>query len=254
MPYQENQQIQDSQQIQENQDIQESSQEYVFSDNWAAEVRSPVSGPHVVWWGDQMYDAWMEMLKNETPAERAARLTQEAAQEEKSYNGVVSFSTKKKADKWCTKNGQMKFRVPTPCKYASLFAQRICAGAKCGKKLPEGQTKCSCGEILAGCWSHEKTHSCIYVHPDEDQWEAACSGTLAFDRVQQVFHLKTEPLACPNRFVAVAQQAKEEPKPRSRPSRFGDRVVATEHSYTSTTFVAPKKPSQQPAPQRESAW
>ena len=197
--------------------------------------------PPIVWWGDQMYDAEMLMLKNETPQEKTLRLSREVAQEEKSYNGLVKFSTNKKEEKWCSKNGQMKFRVPTPCKYASLFAQRICAAPKCGKKVPEGLAKCSCGEVLAGCWSHTK-NSCIYVHPDEEQWEAACSGELAFDRQQQVFHLKTQPLQAPNRFVAMAQQAKQEPMKRTR---------FAERTYENTRFAEPKKavPSE-----IESAW
>ena len=173
-----------------------------------------------------MYDAEMEMLKNETPAQRDARLQAEAAADVKSHNGLVKHSMDRKNAKW-----GMKFRVPKPCKYASLFAQRICAKPGCEKHVPEGQTKCSCGEILAGCWNHEKTHTCIYVHPDEPQWEDACSGALCFDRQQQMFHLRTEPLAAVNRFVAVARSAKEEPK-RSGHSRSGK-------VYESTAFVKP---------------
>lgn len=195
-------------------------------------------------WGDEIMKALEQAIANETPEERAARVAKEAAADEKSYNGIVTYSTKKKADKWCTKSGQMKFRVARPCKYASLFEQRICASEKCGKKVPEGKTKCSCGEILAGCWSHEKTQSCIYVHPDEEQWEAACNGTLCFDRVQQMFHLKTEPLAAPNRFVQVAKNAREEPK-RSGHSRPSSNV------YESSTFAEKPKPRQRVV---ESAW
>ena len=164
-------------------------------------------------WGDEMADAHMEMLRNETPSQRTTRLQAEAAADVKSHNGLVKYSVKRKEEKWC-KGGEMKFRVPKPCKYASLFAQRICAGPTCGKKVPEGQTKCSCGEALAGCWNHAEKHSCIYVHPDEPQWEDACYGALCFDRQQQMFHLRTEPLAAINRFVAVARSAKEEPNER----------------------------------------
>jgi predicted nucleic acid-binding Zn ribbon protein len=107
----------------------------------------------------------------------------------------------------------MKFRVPRPCRYASLFEQRICAS--CSTKLPAGQSICSasiimveeqekrrdgrmagtgkmvarlarpgdagvrsCGEKLAGCWNHDQHRTCIYVHPDEPQWASACAGTL----------------------------------------------------------------------------
>lgn len=204
----------------------------------------------VSWWGDQMYDAWILMLKNETPQARATRLAGDAAQEVKSHNGVVSFSVHKKEDKWC-KNGQMKFRVPTPCKYAALFEQRICAGTigkACGKHVPEGQEKCSCGEILAGCWSHAKKGNCIYVHPDEEQWSAACSGELCFDRQQFVFHLRTAPLAAANRFVQLARNEKE--APAARKSRFAARV---EQSYESSAFAAVVRPVVS-IPVRESAY
>ena len=196
-------------------------------------------------WGDELMNALAYALANETPAEREARLAYEAAQDEKSYNGIVTYSTKKKTDKWCTKNGAMKFRVPRPCKYASLFEQRICASEKCGKKVPEGKTKCSCGEILAGCWSHEKTHSCIYVHPDEPQWSAACDGSLCFDREQQMFHLRTEPLAAANRFVQVAKNSKEEPRAPKRGSQ------RSNNQYESSTFAEKPKPRQAVV---ETAW
>lgn len=203
------------------------------------------AAPIVTAWGDEMYDAHLAMLRAETPEQRAARLQAEAAADEKSHNGLIKFSVGLKESKWC-KDGQMKFRVPKPCKYASLFAQRICAGPTCGKKVPEGQTKCSCGEALAGCWNHEKTHTCIYVHPDEPQWEDACSGALCFDRQQQVFHLRSEPLAAPNRLLAFAQQAKEEPKQRR-----SARPAAQSKVYESTAFVTPKKAA---AAVVETAW
>jgi hypothetical protein len=209
------------------------------------ERRQWMSENCVALWGDQMYDAHMEMLRNETPQEREARLKKEAAADEKSHNGLETFSVKRKEDKWCSKSGEMKFRVPKPCKYASLFAQRICAAPTCGKKVPEGQAKCSCGEILAGCWNHEKTHTCIYVHPDEPQWEAACSGELCFDRQQQLFHLRTEPLAAPNRFIAMAKNAKEEPQRSARPSGHSGKV------YESSRFA--EKPRARKT-EVETAW
>ena len=204
------------------------------------------AAPIVAAWGDEMCDAHLAMLRAETPQQRSARLLADAAADEKSHNGLIKFSVGRKEDKWC-KGGEMKFRVPKPCKYASLFAQRICAGPTCGKKVPEGQTKCSCGEALAGCWNHEKTHTCIYVHPDEPQWEDACSGALCFDRQQHLFHLRSEPLACcaeVNRFAVVARNAKEEP--RSAHSR-----VRSGKVYESTAFVAKKAVVKTPV---ETAW
>ena len=92
----------------------------------------------------------------------------------------------------------MKFRVPKPCKYSKLFLERICA--RCGKNVPEGQEMCSCGEKLQDCSSH-KTNSCIYVHPDEPEWEAACDGTLAFNRQHQIFYSRNTPLYAPKSFT-----------------------------------------------------
>ena len=53
-----------------------------------------------------------------------------------------------------------------------------------------------CGEKLAGCWNHDQHRSCIYVHPDEPQWAAACAGTLdvrADNRL--VFCMATDPVS-----------------------------------------------------------
>ena len=58
-------------------------------------------------WGDEIMKALEQAIANETPEERAARVAKEAAADEKSYNGIVTYSTKTKADKWCTKSGQM---------------------------------------------------------------------------------------------------------------------------------------------------
>lgn len=109
------------------------------------------------------------------------------------HRQLVNYSVKRKENKWATK-GSMKFRVPKPCKYSKLFLEGICA--RCGKNVPEGQEMCSCGEKLQDCWSH-KTNSCIYVHPDEPEWEAACDGTLAYNRQQQKFILPNQPLEIP---------------------------------------------------------
>ena len=147
-------------------------------------------------WGDIAEMDYRASLAAETPAQTAARLKKEEADEAAATAGIVRYSVNKKADKWC-KGGEMKFRVPRPCKYQSLFLKRECAG--CGAKVPEGQTRCTakkghtvCGEDLNGCWAHEKSHSCIYIHPDEPQWADALAGTLCYDRERQVFHLRGE--------------------------------------------------------------
>lgn len=147
-----------------------------------------------LFWGDIAELDYQTLISTETPAQKAARARARAEEEAAAEAGVVRYSINKKADKW-TKGGQMKFRVPRPCKYATLFNERKCAG--CGARVPEGQAKCSamkghlvCGETLAGCWAHEKSHNCIYVHPDEPQWNDACSGALCYDREHSCFHLK----------------------------------------------------------------
>ena len=124
-------------------------------------------------------------LAAETPEQRAARLAAEAKHDADMEKGVVNYSINRKEDKW-TKNGTMTFRVPRPCKYADLFAKRICAN--CNSHVPEGQTRCKsmkgllvCNQEFASCWSHTQG-TCIYVHPDEPQWADACSGKLCYER------------------------------------------------------------------------
>lgn len=154
----------------------------------------------------------MRYYATETPEARAARKEAEALRDAADITRVIGTKVARKEEKW-TNKGSMKFRVPRPCKYASLFQQRICAN--CSTKLPTGADVCSasivmveeqerrrdgrmagtgkivarlaksgdagvrvCGEKLAGCWNHDQHRSCIYVHPDEPQWAAACAGTL----------------------------------------------------------------------------
>lgn len=164
-------------------------------------------------WGDEAQADEAAAHAKETPAQTAARLAAALAREEASHKGLVKFSVHRKEEKW-TKGGEMKFRVPRPCKYASLFLAHTCP--TCNKVLPAEQDTCSNGHLpekLGGCWSHEQKGTCIYVHPDEPQWAHACSGELCYDRQRQVFHLKGEvPAAAaastPNRFQAAASAAR----------------------------------------------
>ncbi|NCA17742.1 MAG: hypothetical protein EBS90_11990, partial [Betaproteobacteria bacterium] len=158
---------------------------------------------------------------------------------------VIVSKVARKEDKW-TNQGSMKFRVPRPCRYASLFQQRICAN--CSTKLPAGTDTCSarivmveeqekrrdgrlagtgkmvarlaepgasgvriCGEKLAGCWNHDQHRTCIYVHPDEPQWAAACAGTLRVKEDNRlIFCMAGEERAAvamaPARFAALGPQ------------------------------------------------
>ena len=177
-------------------------------------------------WGDQTYlEDWM-MEAYETPEAKAKRLSKQAAADEASKKELLKYSVTKKEEKW-TKGGQMKFRVPRPCRYSSFFLEHTCA--KCESKIPEGQNICTaqiiyvmgqemrngrmvdtdklvpkvvksggilCKERLAGCWNHEAHKTCIYIHPDEPQWADACSGKLCYDRDKQKFHNKGEVATC----------------------------------------------------------
>jgi len=162
--------------------------------------------------GDIVFLEDMRYYAAETPEQRASRKEALALRDAADEAKVIGCKVAAKEEKW-TNKGSMKFRVPRPCRYASLFEQRICAG--CSAKLPAGQSTCSaivvrveeqerrhdgrmagtgkmvsrlakpgdlgarpCGELLAGCWNHEQHRTCIYVHPDEPQWAAACAGTL----------------------------------------------------------------------------
>ena len=186
-------------------------------------LRMRAAGPSCTTWGDIMWEEEQAKLAAETPAEKQSRLEAEAEHERKGKQEIVKYLVHRKEEKW-TKGGEMKFRVPRPCKYATLFAQRTCAN--CSAHVPVGQTHCQamkghlvCGQELAGCWNHEQTRTCIYVHPDEPQWADACSGVLCYDRQAACFHLRGAEPAQVNRFVAAARQEQ-----RGAPQRQDERV------------------------------
>lgn len=196
--------------------------------------------------GDIVFLEDMRYYAAETPAARAARKEAEALRDAADATRVIGTKVAAKEEKW-TNKGSMKFRVPRPCRYASLFEQRICAS--CSTKLPAGQSTCSasivmveeqerrrdgrmagtgkmvarlakagdcgvrsCGEKLAGCWNHDQHRTCIYVHPDEPQWAAACAGTLRVKADNRlVFCMAGEeggavPPTVPNRFTSLVSQ------------------------------------------------
>ena len=171
--------------------------------------RMALAGPNMVW-GDMLVEEDMEVLANETPEEKAKRLAVMAENDRVDKQKIVEYLVHRKEEKW-TKGGEMKFRVPRPCKYATLYEKRICSD--CGAKVPEGATVCKamnghrvCDRDFAGCWNHEQTRTCIYVHPDEPQWADACSGALCYDRQASCFHLRGAEPAQVNRFEATARQ------------------------------------------------
>ena len=172
--------------------------------------RIRAAGPSRTTWGDIMYEEEQAFLMAETLEQKQARMAAEAEHERKGKQEIVKYLVHRKEEKW-TKGGEMKFRVPRPCKYATLYAERTCSD--CGAKVPEGATVCKamkghrvCDQEFAGCWNHEQTKTCIYVHPDEPQWADACSGALCYDRQAQCFHLRGAEPAQANRFTVAARQ------------------------------------------------
>ncbi|NBT35325.1 MAG: hypothetical protein EBT03_07275 [Betaproteobacteria bacterium] len=195
--------------------------------------------------GDIVFLEEMRYYAGETPEVRAARKEAEVLRDAADTTRVIVSKVARKEDKW-TNQGSMKFRVPRPCRYASLFQQRICAN--CSTKLPAGTDTCSarivmveeqekrrdgrlagtgkmvarlaepgasgvriCGEKLAGCWNHDQHRTCIYVHPDEPQWAAACAGTLRVKEDNRlIFCMAGEERAAvamaPARFAALGPQ------------------------------------------------
>jgi predicted nucleic acid-binding Zn ribbon protein len=198
-------------------------------------------------WGEMIFLADMQRYAAETPSQRADRNQAIALRDAADNQASIVSRVALKEKKW-TDHGAMKFRVPRPCRYAMLFKQRTCA--HCASSVPVGQSHCSgkvvmveemerrrdgrmaftgkmitrqaragdtgvrvCGEALVGCWNHEQHRTCIYVHPDEPQWTAACSGTLRVKNDNRlIFCMAGEegpPLATgqqqqPNRFSALA--------------------------------------------------
>jgi predicted nucleic acid-binding Zn ribbon protein len=201
-------------------------------------------------WGEMIFLSDMQRYAAETPHQRADRRQAIAQRDTAENQASIVNRVALKEKKW-TDHGAMKFRVPRPCRYATLFKQRICA--HCSASVPAGQSHCSakvvmveemerrrdgrmattgkmvsrqaragdtgvrvCGEALVGCWNHEQHRTCIYVHPDEPQWTAACAGTLRVKNDNRlVFCMAGEegpPLAtaqqqqrpAPNRFSALA--------------------------------------------------
>jgi len=165
-----------------------------FAVMWILENAAGYSGL----WGRMTVDEEDEAAEAESPEARAARVAKELAAH---AAAAEAAAIQKKAARW-TDGEAMKFRVPKPCKYASLYAKRLCA--ECDREglrsvIHEGETVCRaviparerknhmgdtvidearvCGAPFSGCHNHE-THTCIYVHPDEPQWADACTGRL----------------------------------------------------------------------------
>ena len=129
-------------------------------------------------WGDIILD-WEDAERaKETSEQKAARLAESILQDQKMMDGLIDYSVAKKTERWCDKTGEMKFRVPRPCKYETLFLE---------------------GREDKGCWMHSKGEPCIYIHPDQEQWNDAVAGRLCYDRDSQAFYLKGQPTPKPSK-------------------------------------------------------
>lgn len=208
-------------------------------------------------WGEIVYLEDMRYYAAETPQQRAARKEAEAIRDAEEAQVSIGTKVALKEKKW-TAQGSMKFRVPRPCKYASLYQKRVCA--HCSSSVPAGQSHCSakvvmveeqerrrdgrmagtgkmvarqaragdtgvriCGEALVGCWNHEQHRTCIYVHPDEPQWAAACAGTLRVKNDNRlIFCMAGEegPAAAQNRFSALGGSTQQHGQQRPQGGRW----------------------------------
>ena len=240
-------------------------------------------------WGRMEVDEDEAREEAESPEDRASREAKEMAE---AIAASDAAAMQKKTARW-TEHGGMKFRVPKPCRYASLYEKRICVDCEregIRSVIPEGETVCRatiparerknhmggsytekariCGAPFSGCHNHE-TRTCIYVHPDEREWADACSGRLdtRFDN-RLVFCLATDPAAMRNNQRSAV------------PARGGARFVAAhggrgggQRSYAKertplaaaaapnrfTAALGPKpqaqqKPQAQPKPQAKSRF
>jgi hypothetical protein len=152
-------------------------------------------------WGDIILD-WEDAERaKETTEQKAARLAESVLQTQKMMDGVIDYSVAKKAERWCDKTGEMKFRVPRPCKYETLFLE---------------------GREEKGCWMHSKGEPCIYIHPDQEQWKDAVAGRLCYDRDSQAFYLKGQPTPKPSKARLLEmekERSQNRPHPKSKPQQ-----------------------------------
>jgi hypothetical protein len=231
---------------------------------------------HSELWGRMTVDEDLEREEAETPEERAAREAKELAA---AAAAAEAAAIQKKAARW-TDGEAMKFRVPKPCKYATLYAKRLCA--ECDREgirsvIPEGEDICHaliparqrknhmgdtvtdearvCGAPFSGCHNHV-TRTCIYVHPDEPQWGDACSGRLdtRFDN-RLVFCLATDPTAMRNHRDAAPAHGRGAPHHgggRGAPHHGGGRGTP-HHGGQRSYQERPRTPAAGGAPNRFAA-
>ena len=151
-------------------------------------------------WGDILL-AWEDAeIAKETPEQKAARAAARAAQDHKMVEGVIDYSVAKKTERWTDKSGEMKFRVPRPCRYETLFLE---------------------GKEARGCWMHEKGEPCIYVHPNQPQWADAMANRLCYDRDAQSFYLKGQQVPQPSE--ARRKELQQEAERQRQPQKGGNR-------------------------------
>ena len=140
-------------------------------------------------WGDEYAEAELEMLRNETPGAKAARLAADAAADAARETSAEAYKMAIYAEIQGVKNlrsvpgGRGRDRqigkIDSPCRW--LY---------CNEAAPKSQwtinaKKELCAPVLKAltgsqCWAHEyldpkskqlkKPHTCKHLHPGEDGW------------------------------------------------------------------------------------
>jgi hypothetical protein len=204
--------------------------------------RMSAAGPNLCW-GDMLMDDEEEVLSKESPEAKAARLAAVAEKERREQETLIKDRVLKKEGKWnmskrnprpCEYATLFKSRVCASCLSHVPEGQGRCSAKalpwstetiheedKRKKRLPlEIAVKRSlqglpplprpafhmvCGQELAGCWNHDQHRTCIFVHPDEPQWNDAVAGKLCYDVQSMSFHLRGQEPQQPNRFQVAAR-------------------------------------------------
>lgn len=136
-------------------------------------------------WGDEYAEAELEMLRNETPEAKAARLAADAAADVARETAAEAYKMAIYAEIQGVKNlrGHGRDRqigkIDSPCRW--LYCDEK-APKSTWRKNAKGELCAPVLKALTGsqCWAHEyldpktkvmkKPHTCKHLHPGEDGW------------------------------------------------------------------------------------
>ena len=136
-------------------------------------------------WGDEYAEAELEMLRNETPEAKAARLAADAAADVARETSAEAYKMAIYAEIQGVKNlrGHGRDRqigkIDSPCRW--LYCDEK-APKSTWRKNAKGELCAPVLKALTGsqCWAHEyldpktkvmkKPHTCKHLHPGEDGW------------------------------------------------------------------------------------